>query len=74
MVHGTHSEDFEIESIVVASAQAQREALQEDKIPADEKTGKQFTVPGNLNYGGQLEKAEISPGYSYVYGAENEKR
>ena len=73
MVHGTHSEDFEIESIVVASAQAQREALQEDKIPADEKTGKQFTVPGNLNYGGQLEKAEISPGYSYVYGAENEK-
>lgn len=73
MVHGTHSEDFEIESIVVASAQAQREALQEDKIPADEKTGKQFTVPGNLNYGGQLEKAGISPGYSYVYGAENEK-
>lgn len=30
-------------------------------------------MPGNLNYGGQLEKAEISPGYSYMYGAENEK-
>ena len=32
MVHGTHREDFEIERIVVSSAQAQGEAMGENGI------------------------------------------
>ena len=36
MVHGTHREDFEIERIVVSSAQAQGEAMGEDEISEHE--------------------------------------
>ena len=72
MVHGTHREDFAIESIVAASSQAQREAAQEDESLADLDTEKQLAAPGNLNYGDMPENAEVKAGYSYPYGAENE--
>lgn len=74
MVHGTHREDFEIEKITVASAQAQRNTAGKEGTGREDPQSEVYLGENTqLQFHPAPQKKEKKNGYAYETGAQEER-